>query len=364
MEPEQSSSSDAQPRDAAWVFLNRDGILRSGWSLALALFLIFALVSVLGTVAHSLLASHGGVRTGLSVPLHMFLAEFVPLLALVLTALLMARFERRTFADVYLRGGARVRHAAQGLLVGFGAVSLLVGLMDAGGWLRMGTAQLGALTLVHYGLLWGLVFLCVGCVEEGAFRGLLQYTLARGVNFWWALGVNAALCLALVLTQSGNGVWGVYAFAALGLLPCLWMRKRAGAGFWLAAWVTSTCFGAVHTGNNGENWIGIFAAALVGFVFCVSVRRTGSLYWAMGCHAAWDWSETFFYGTADSGLQSTGHLFSATPAGNALYSGGADGPEGSLLVLPVVLLLLAAVVLLNRRNSAEAQSMEAPEPIC
>ena len=112
------------------------------------------------------------------------------------------------------------------------------------------------------------------------------------------------------------------------------------SGFWQAAWVTSTVFGFIHTGNNGENWIGIFAAAFIGFVFCVSVWVTGSAWWAIGCHAAWDWAETYFYGTADSGFVAKGHFLSATTTGNPLWSGGSDGPEGSLLVIAVCFLLL------------------------
>ncbi len=126
------------------------------------------------------------------------------------------------------------------------------------------------------------------------------------------------------------------------------MNPRS-AGFWQAAWVTSTLFGFGHTGNNGENWIGIFAAAFIGFVFCVSVWVTGSAWWAIGCHAAWDWAETYFYGTADSGFVAPGHLLSTSPAGNPLWSGGTDGPEGSLLIIPIVLLILAWLLVVYRR---------------
>ena len=203
-----------------------------------------------------------------------------------------------------------------------------------------------------FGALWGVGFLMVGLTEEGAARCYLQFTLTRGINFWWALGLTGAMCLDLLLLGKGQGIWGIYIFAAMGLLPCLWLhlRKTPRGGFWQAAWVTSTFFGFIHTGNNGENWVGIFAAAAVGFVFCVSVYVTESAWWAIGCHAAWDWAETFFYGTADSGMVAKGHFLTTTPVGSALYSGGTDGPEGSLLVIPIVLLLLVAVVLIYRRR--------------
>ena len=110
----------------------------------------------------------------------------------------------------------------------------------------------------------------------------------------------------------------------------------------------------MHTGNGGENWIGILQAAVIGFVFCMSVRFTGSAWWAIGCHAAWDWAETYFYGAADSGMQGQGHLLSAAPAGNPLLSGGADGPEGSLLGLPLMVLLGLVVLVLYARRKPSA----------
>jgi hypothetical protein len=187
------------------------------------------------------------------------------------------------------------------------------------------------------------------------FRCYFQFTFTRGINFWWALGIIVLLCVSLYARALGNSAWGVYAMALLGLFPCLMLhiRKTPRSGFWQAAWVTSTLFGFIHTGNGGENWMGIFAAALIGFVFCVSVRVTGTAWWAIGCHAAWDWAETFFYGTADSGLQPTGHYLTASPSGNPLWSGGTNGPEGSLLVLGIILLLLAALLVIYGRKKPD-----------
>ena len=117
-----------------------------------------------------------------------------------------------------------------------------------------------------------------------------------------------------------------------------------------------------HTGNNGEHWVGIFAAAFIGFVFCVSVWVTGSAWWAIGCHAAWDWAETYFYGTADSGFVAPGHLFTSSPAGNPLWSGGTVGPEGSLLIIPVVLLILAWLLIFYRRPKPVERAVTTPVP--
>jgi membrane protease YdiL (CAAX protease family) len=235
--------------------------------------------------------------------------------------------------------------------------------MAWGGWLHFGPPALSGPQIFSFAALWGIAFLLVGCFEEGTFRGYLQFTLTRGINFWWALALVGSMCLGGLLATKGQGIWGVYIIALLGLVPCLLLhlKKAEGAGFWQAAWVTSTLFGFIHTGNNGENWIGIFAAAAIGFVFCVSIRVTGSAWWAIGCHAAWDWAETYFYGTADSGMVAKGHYLTTSPAGNALWSGGADGPEGSVLVLGIILLLLVALIAIHGRRKPAALVAPAAE---
>ncbi len=89
--------------------------------------------------------------------------------------------------------------------------------------------------------------------------------------------------------------------------------------------------------------MGLFAAGAIGLVFCLSLWYTGSLYWAVGFHAAWDWGESYFYGTSDSGMVAQGHLLGEHPVGKLLWSGGPTGPEGSLLVIPLILIIALAM---------------------
>jgi hypothetical protein len=91
-------------------------------------------------------------------------------------------------------------------------------------------------------------------------------------------------------------------------------------------------------GNHGESPFGLVAAMLIALIFSLSLWRLGHLWWAIGFHAAWDWGESFFYGTPDSGAVSAGRLMHAHPAGAVLLSGGSTGPEGSVWVLLVMAL--------------------------
>lgn len=339
-------------RGIRWVFIGPQG-LRAGWSVALFI-LLFILISRIAGFAFKRAQLVGG-KDDFTAQAALF-GELVAFIGMVAAAWIVALIERRGILDYNLRGPKRIVRFATGLVIGFAALSALVGSLDLGAWLRFGPVSLSGSAILTYAALWGCAFLIVGCVEEGIMRCFLLFTLTRSINFWWAIGLVGAMCADLVILGKGEGVWGVYAMALLGFVPCLmlFLKKTESAGFWYAAWVTSTLFGFGHTGNNGENWIGIFAAGAIGFVFCVSVRVTGSAWWAIGCHAAWDWAETYFYGTADSGMVAKGHYLSTSPAGAAFWSGGTDGPEGSVLVLGIiVLLLLAVLALYGRRKPAE-----------
>jgi hypothetical protein len=289
-----------------------------------------------------------------------FFGELMTFLGMVGAASLLAFVEHRRSLLVYnLDGPRRTLHFFSGLLLGFLVLSALVYALQWGGWLHFGPVALSGAAIFRFGALWGAAFLLVGCFEEGVFRCFLLFTLARSISFRTALITIALACGSLLVRAKGNGAWGVYAIALLGLVPCLilHLRKSPSSGFWQATWLTSTLFGFIHTGNNGENWIGIFSAAAIGFTFCVSVRLTGSAWWAIGYHAAWDWAQTFFYGAADSGNIASGHYLTTTPAGNEFWSGGADGPEGSILVLGAILLSIALLIVLYYRRKPPASQL-------
>ncbi len=352
----------AESRFIKWVVIGPHG-LRTGWSIALFLILTFILISLGFALANPLEFLFFKINIEDFSPQNSVLRETIQVLAILGAALVCARIERRRILDYNLTGPHRLRHFFVGILGGFIALSALAFSMSLGGWLHFGPVALHGSAILQYGAIWGLSFLLTGLAEEGSVRCYLQFTLTRGVNFWWASALVALMCLSGLLFTNNQGVWGIDIIAALGVIPCLLLhlRKSPSAGFWQAAWLSSTFFGFIHTGNNGETWIGIFSAAAIGFVFCVSIRVTGSAWWAIGYHASWDWAQTFFYGTADSGFQPEGHFLTTNPTGATLFSGGTDGPEGSLLVIPVIVLTLIGILLVYR-SKAPGASGESASP--
>jgi membrane protease YdiL (CAAX protease family) len=283
--PAPEFAAASQPSYARTLFLGPDG-LRAGWGFV---FYVAMFVPLRDVGVNLVASSH------LAVLWTMLLEELAVLAAAVIPALVLMRVERRPWS-VY---GLPVQRAFgkafwAGTVWGFAGVSVLVVAMYELRGFSFGHIVLRTERMVKFGLFWAFMFLIVGLAEEFAFRGYTVFTLTRGIQFW----------------------------------P--------------AAFAMSILFGLVHLQNEGEQWTGALAAAAIGLFFCLTLRRTGTLWFAVGFHAAWDWGESFFYSVPDSGMRSPGHLLSSSMHGPAWLTGGSVGPEGSLLCFGVIAVTWAA----------------------
>jgi uncharacterized protein len=164
--------------------------------------------------------------------------------------------------------------------------------------------------ILKYGAILALTFLFTGITEEGVLRGYVQRVTTDGLN----------------------------------RLPGSW-------SFWVSALIFSLMFGAAHLGNPGENKFGIFMVFVDGLTMCFSLWRTGDLWFAIGNHAAWDWGQSFVFGTPDSGVYFQHALMHPSFHGPLVFTGGTDGPEGSVLVvLSEGLIALLVAVIYRRRK--------------
>jgi uncharacterized protein len=270
-----------EPSYTRTLFLGPDG-LRAGWGIAFYLLMFLLLQKVAVSLAWSRDFGSGGLWSTM-------LEEFLNLGAAVIPAFVLARVERRPWKVYGLPGkDAFGKLFSIGLLWGFSAITLLMFALYGLHVFAFGHVVLHGARLARFAAFWAFMFLLVGLFEEFLLRGYTQFTLARGM------------------------------------------------GFWPAAFVLSCAFGLIHLRNDQEQWRGLLAAALIGFFFCLTLRRTGSLWFAVGFHAAWDWGETFFYSVPDSGMVAPGHLLSSSMRGKDWISGGAVGPEGSVLCCVVI----------------------------
>jgi uncharacterized protein len=301
--------STTQPLARARTVLSRvfwgDQGLRSGWR-----FLIYILsVILLVWLSRLALIPFFGRGLGAETPGRLIAGEVGLLIAAVLPALIAARLEDRPWSayGLPLRLEEKGRFAV-GLVVGFVALSCLMLLIRLFHGVDLGNVSLHGAVLLRSGVVWGIAFLVVGVVEEFLFRGYSLYTLATGIGFW-----PAAILLCLV-------------------------------------------FGGLHRLNPGETWLGALETALVALAFAFSLWRTGTLWFAVGMHASWDWGESFFFGVPDSGQKAVGTLFNPHFHGSRWINGGSVGPEGSVLVFVVTAATFVAIHFLYPKRQWQTAS--------
>lgn len=290
------------------IFVGPRGI-RAGWKV-LIFFLLFGLVAL---CLHPLSKLHGKVNPKLPMPARpVVFEEFIGALAVVIATAIMAEWIDRKPWGYF---GMPVRNAFRsnfwiGAAIGLGVLALQLEIMHLAGWFEFGAIELQGMAIVKYGAVWALMFFFTGVTEEGLLRGYVQRVTTDGLS-----------------------------------------RLPAGWSFWLSALIFSLMFAAGHLGNPGENKFGIFMVFVDGMTMCFSLWCTGDLWFAIGNHAAWDWGQSFLFGTPDSGVYFQHALMHPTFHGPLLLSGGTDGPEGSVLVLlsEAIFVVLIAVIYRKRR---------------
>lgn len=291
--PHRQESRSRPMRFASRIFLNSREI-RSGWRLLIFAAIWFVIFVALLNLERRLSIRHTATR-------QLLLGEVLMLLASLVAAGALALGEKRSFADYALPLRAAFGSLFWwGILWGGAAQTGLLLLIRASHGFNFGPmAASGRRELLFEASVWAVGFLVVGLFEEFTFRGYALYTLTTGI------------------------------------------------GFWPAAVLLSLAFGAVHLTNGGENWIGALAAGFVGLFFCFTVRRTGSLWFAIGFHSMWDYAESFIYGVPDSGATIAGHIFHSALHGPFWLTGGSVGPEASIFIFVLIAVLFVGFHWLN-----------------
>jgi hypothetical protein len=105
-------------------------------------------------------------------------------------------------------------------------------------------------------------------------------------------------------------------------------------GFWTAALFSPSPSASATAPTPASRPSAMLSAGLIGLVFCLSLWRTGSLWWAIGFHAAWDWAQSFLYGVADSGMLVQGRLFATHPVGRPSSPAASPAPRAASTSCP------------------------------
>jgi membrane protease YdiL (CAAX protease family) len=186
--------------------------------------------------------------------------------------------------------------------------------------------------------------------ELGARRAMPLFLQGAIIAFVLFCSVYAALFAAHVATFRGWGtssgllVVAVISIAS-GISEEIILRLiEGGVGTLAALIVSAAMFGALHLTDPHANLVAGAAIALeAGILFAAAYALTRSLWFPIGLHAAWNFTEGGIFGAAVSGGKAKG-LLNVPLSGPDWLTGGAFGPEASVVAAGVC--TAAAIVLL------------------
>ncbi len=156
---------------------------------------------------------------------------------------------------------------------------------------RAGPSHAIALTTIGTLFLFLIPNAIIGWWEELVFRGYLLQNMIEGMGQIWALLASCVL------------------------------------------------YGVVHSMNPSASLLSSGIIVLFGFLRIYGFLATHQLWLFMGMHIGWNFFQGAVFGYAASGHE-TNSLIEQTPSGPVWLSGGAFGPEASVLIVPIVLLAL------------------------
>jgi membrane protease YdiL (CAAX protease family) len=186
-----------------------------------------------------------------------------------------------------------------GLLTGFLLFSAITGLV----WLLGGIEVMG---VRGWGQIWAMLGMAVssGVFEETLFRGLVLRQLEPLIGTWGALVATAAL------------------------------------------------FGGAHLVNPDATWFAASAIALeAGLLLGAAYLLTRRLWFAIGIHAAWNFSQGWVFSVPVSGGEAPLGLLITRRLGPDWLTGGAFGLEASAVAMLVATVAgLALLVMVVRRG--------------
>lgn len=214
------------------------------------------------------------------------------LIALVCTGA-FALYEHRRIDDYGMALGRALRlPTLEGAMAGVSSAGLVaLGMIALGGMQVRGLAGGGG-SVWLFALEWLAANICIGIAEEMFYRGYLLQALWRSLGFW-----PAAILVALAFAadhyfyKAGENIWDVITLVSLSLL------------------------------------------------LSYSVLRTGSLWFAIGFHIAFDYMQLFVIGTPNGAAYPVGRLLDVRFDGPWWLTGGVLGTEASLLMYPALALL-------------------------
>jgi membrane protease YdiL (CAAX protease family) len=212
---------------------------------------------------------------------------------------LFRRYENRAIIELSKTG--LIRESLIGLFTGALCIAIIIGILYALGYYEvLSTNSVSTLILTL------LLFATLSVFEELTFRGIIYRIVEE------SLGTNLALVISALL------------------------------------------FGLAHLPNEHANTISVISAVSGGILAGLLFSMTKRLWLPIFFHTGWNWAQASL-GVEVSGIEELPGFLNARLAGPDLITGGAFGPENSVITVGFVLILSAVAyyLTLKRGNVVE-----------
>jgi uncharacterized protein len=184
---------------------------------------------------------------------------------------------------------------------------------------------------------------------RGAALGGALFSFTIGVLFLIGVftvdGVNAlSAAVPALMTSIMAGV-----FEELLVRAVVFRIAEEWLGSWLALAISALLFGLAHLANPGADVLSSLAVALeAGILLAAAYMVTRRVWFAIGIHIAWNFTQSGVFGITTSGVDSKGYL-QGHLQGSPILSVGMFGAEGSAVA--VLVCLIAGLCMLWRART-------------
>jgi membrane protease YdiL (CAAX protease family) len=282
-------------------FINKnEKRLRTGWRI-----LIFLLIGVaIAKLFSFLIKLIGGPPDNITIS--EAIKGVVVILIMTISVLISRKFlDKKSFVSLGLKFN---KHSFSEMLFGFVLSGFMIALVFFSllllGYLNIETIgyNAGILSPIITLLLWLFsIGIAVGWSEELVFRGYLLQNLTEGIGIKWA------------------------------------------------AILSSAFFGLAHMFNPNATVLAGIIITLLTFLLVFGWLRTGQLWVPIGLHAGWNFFMGPIFGLPVSGNDSESIVHNSI-VGPKWFTGGEFGPEGGILVLPIILIGLVILFFWTKKR--------------
>lgn len=299
------------------LFLNKnDKRLKAGWRILLFLLIFWTLASLIFIIKP--LFGNIGKRE--------FLQDYSLLIVAILaasatTATLIARrfLDKKSFVSLGLKIS---KQTVKDVLFGFLLSGLMAGLFFV---------VLLLFNLIEFNGL-GLSNSALVGAEPPSFVELMKTV---------TVGSLSLLLLEHVLV----GYWEELAFRGY-----LLQNMIEGLGFKVAVVLSCLIYGLIHAANPNAGILSSVIIVLFGFLRIYGYTLTKMLWLSMGMHIGWNFFQGPVFGFAASGHRKASVVDITIISNNDWLTGGEFGPEGSVLIIPIIFLALFAMRVYSKRQ--------------